>query len=248
MPSTNTTTDLESLCNLWESTSVWSREHKAFNTEGGIYGKFFPKDASDTGIHLQGTTRFGRHTDFWSDLARFLVQLPPHPGLSIVITAMSVGCDVYEFAKLCKDYEVSKKHPDAKIFGHDLSARFTKIAKAGLYPKGSRSSHKRMKDMLIECDPPYEQFIEIHPNIKKEVTILPPGDVRDLKKQLDGPCDVLVSNFINPCPPGIDDVIKDNSRHLACSNQRYIGISPEWAGHYHDMDFKSSRISRDLSL
>jgi hypothetical protein len=205
---------------------------------GNFWGDkvFGPKDKFTDEEELIGTSFFGRHrgdqTYIWKDLMQFLMKLPPTSGLSILVTEISLGCDLYDPVREAEIAGVFDHHPGTIIYGHDYSSYFTQIAHQGYYPLEKTVHvydwHKYFEDTNIDG------YVKIQPNLKSRTRILAPSDIRNLK----GTFDITVSNIMNPAPLGLKDAIKARSRHLAirgsllATRSKVAGISREYNDYF----------------
>lgn len=202
-----------------------------------------PRDAlSVSGVSLIGMTRFGRHRagfssiNRWRNLMETIVKLPPTPGLSILVTAMSIGCDLYDAVREAEIAGVFERHPNTVFYGHDYSQYFTRIAELGLYHYDKTRNvpdwHYYFEDSVIGL------YMKVQDHIKSRVRILAPSDINTLKGQFD----VVVSNIINSsimrsneAMAQVDDSLCRVSRHLAVENVGVgscLGVSEEWESQF----------------
>jgi hypothetical protein len=203
------------------------------------YGEFWgdkvfgPRDKLTSEKEFIGTSWFGRHRDdqtrIWKNLMRLLMKLPPTPGLSILVTAMSIGCDLYDPVREAEIAGVFDRHPGTIIYGHDYSPYFTQIAHQGYYPfektKHVADWHECFQSTEID------EYVSVQARLKSRTRILEPSDIRNLK----GTFDVCVSNVMNPAPLSLKDATKSLSRHLAIHGSLFmapskvVGISSEYS-------------------
>lgn len=174
---------------------------------------------------LNGRTYFGRHVFAWEQLIKFLLTIPPREELSILITAMSVGCELYDAVKIAQDFNLFAHHKNVTFYGHDLSVKFTARAKSSLYPIVKT---KHLPVGYFENKKPYDSYVKIHDDLRAHTHILPPSDIGCLS----GKYDVVVSNVINPAPYGLTKILNGLARHLMIRTKTIGGISDEFRVFY----------------
>ena len=180
---------------------------------------------------LIGRTYFGRHIDIWVKLINLLLRIPPQEqGLRILITAMSIGCELYDAARIAGEKELYNRHPGTVFYGHDISEKFTRRAQDALYPQHIVPHNMPRRKRYLRDSKDYEGYLEVHPDIKNRVKILPASDARDLS----GWFDVVVCNYVNPQPSDYDGFIahlRGLSRHFTMYKRRVVGLSHEYGEH-----------------
>lgn len=171
----------------------------------------------ENNVSLIGITHFTRHEEYWESLLFGLGQSDfGNRDLSVLITAASVGAEVYDAARIAKTLGLNNLH----FYGHDMSHKFTERAYEGIYPLGAAMVVPN-KEHWFELDTPYEGYARIRKDRFDNVTFLEPSDIRDLK----GSFDIVSENIMNPCPPDIEAMIIARARHLAVTSKEIVGIS-----------------------
>ena len=184
------------------------------------------------GVEINGVTSFKRWKDQWRDLMNFIAEFPNTPNLSILVTAMSIGCQLYSAVKAAERAGVFEQHGDVKFYGHDISPLFTKLADIGFYHKSEVQKYMDWKTMFDQSG--YKGYLQVKPSIRERVKILKPGHILDLEGQFD----VCVSHYMNPHVPKLNEKFTALSRHLSVTlnlkdhfdgNELHIcGLSEEW--------------------
>lgn len=168
-------------------------------------------------VGAKGISFFTRQDRFWT---RFLNFLDPKKELHILITAMAMGCELYDAARIAKTIGCDNVH----FYGHDISPYFTAIAADGIYPQ-------RAVDIVPQADrwfqtyKLFDGYVQIKGEQFKNAHILKPCDITKLK----GKFDVVVSNIINPTPKGYLWALRRRARHLVISDDQVNRMSDEFS-------------------
>lgn len=171
---------------------------------------------------LIASTSFGRHENFWGALLPALDR-SPLDHISVLVTAMSIGCEVYDASRIASMLRVQNIH----FYGHDISPTFTRIAAQGIYPHPSPvegNTLDRLEDWF-QINNPEPGYMRVKPEYFRNVTILPPSDIRHLT----GRFDVVVSNVMNPLPLDLESILAARARHMTLGNNHIFDSSPEFA-------------------
>lgn len=205
------------------------------NHRGGILSMslYAPVDIETVhGVECNGVTSFKRWKVQWRDLMSFIAKLPATPNLSILVTAMSIGCQLYSAAKAAELAGVFERHSGATLYGHDISPLFTELADIGFYHKSEVERHANWESMFDPSE--FEGYLQVKPSLRERVKILKPTNILDLE----GRFDVCVSHFMNPHVPRLNEKFTELSRHFSVTlnykdhldgDELYIcGLSEEW--------------------
>lgn len=206
------------------SRDIKSKLDEAWNIlKGASIGKngyMHPNDSVDN-KGVIGITSFKRHESYWENLLTGLAMsgLDKNKEMSVLITACSVGAEVYDAARIAKSLGLKNLH----FYGHDISMKFTQRASEGIYPIDAVVAFHDPQS-LFALNSPCEGYATIRKECFDNVSFLEPSDIRDLK----GTFDIVSENIMNPCPPDIEALVIARARHLAISMQGVIGISNEF--------------------
>ncbi len=213
--------DFERIGKAWEEAGM--------PAGGGADHKLYPiypiKDNTPTAYkELVGVTYFGRHLENWSDLIIHLMSLPPTPGLSILVTAMSAGPDLWDGVLMADKLGLFEVHPNALFYGHDYSQKFTSLAQEAIYPRNwTLTNASDWNDMFDETT--HDDFVTIKPHLRAHARFLPAGDVLALTQKFDA----AVSHMMNPEPDGLEDkMCALASRVVACTSFLDTLKRPGW--------------------
>ena len=197
---------------------------------------------------LVGITRPGRHRLEWMDTMAFIASLPPQPNLSILVTAMSIGFDLYDAAYHAEQAGVLDKHANVSFYGHDYSLLFTRAAYEGFYPRYGVECAREITlgeaggfDDYFE-DTDYPDYVTVSKRLRDMVKILPPSDIMSLNNRFDA----VFSNVMNPAPSGLCEKMSDLARHFSYRTFRSGHISDEWLNHLRENTPKLNRVYRSF--
>ncbi len=199
------------------------------------------------GTIANGMTHFTRHEKFWTMLLTQMPQvLDPEQNYSVLITAMSVGCEVYDAARIAKGLGLDNIH----FYGHDISPKFTERAAEGVYPL-EKSMIIPDLDQWFDVHKPAIDYVRIKADKFNNVSFLKPSDIRDL----DGKFDIVVENIMNPCPKDISLLLLARARHLAIETYAVAGASKaftsvagalqDFTKSYEEYEALSGKVSRN---
>lgn len=169
-----------------------------------------------------GRTHFTRHDTFWTlFLGAIAGSEFAHEHLDILITASSVGAEVYDAARIAKTLGLENIH----FYGHDKSAKFIERAKEGIFPK---SAALQVPDSArwFSFNDPCQGYASIRRDQFDNVEFLEPSDIRNLS----GEFDIAVANIMNPCPPDIADLLSAKAEHLALASYEVVKASDLFQG------------------
>lgn len=231
-------TELQKIIDLWESIGVW-------DDNALLRGKTPLKETpiiraryrdSDTKRYYQGLTGFGRDEHDWFQLIYFFASLPKDAvpkdrEFSVLIWAMSVGCNLYDIAYYADQENLFEKFPNLVFYGQEISPVFTELAGLGVYPKANTLHVEDRGNRFV--DRKDGMFSEIHPNIKKRTKILPTSDVRDVKRKFDIMA-VGVAAGLNDDHLTFDENLARKAtcaRHLDYQGGVITGLSLDWHQH-----------------
>lgn len=172
--------------------------------------------AHDSGVG-HGRTHFTRHEAFWTDLLGAVsVVKDDFERLDVLITAASVGAEVYDAARIAKTLGIENVH----FYGHDISRKFTERAVEGVYPLAALERVPEVQSWF-NLNQPCAGYASIRPESFSNVSFLEPSDIRDLN----GSFDIVVENVMNPCPSDIETLLTLRARHLALATYDVVGVS-----------------------
>jgi len=202
-------------------------------------------------LRLNGQTGFYRYSSLMRNVIHALSLTRPHDGETFRVLAApsSVGCEAYSFAALAQQEGLKA---DIAVRGVDLSARFTKLARGGIYPEEAGQHLGRLIRRVL-FDPAFDAqgtgTLRIHPDIASKVRFLDPQGIENFRS--DAPYDVvMMNNLFKYMTPeqmaGTIDVIDqscaqfmifmgdDKGRHIAngmAGLTRFIPVEehPQWA-------------------
>lgn len=203
------------------------------------------EDVLPDGYEVTGVTGFGRHERALQNLMRFLVSISPMEKLTILVTTMSVGCELYEAIKIAKDFNLFSHHGNVEFYGHDISESFVERAEIAVYP-ADKIEHLRFPSDYFSPESPHgsQDFVQIRPDLRERAIILPASDIRDL----DFVFDVVIGNVVNPAPSGYLRALFETADHLVFRDRKISGLSPEFRSLYEAGDYSLERHKAVLNL
>lgn len=175
--------------------------------------------AHDSGVG-HGRTHFMRHETFWIELLESIKDSGMDQArLDVLVTACSVGAEVYDAARIAKTLGVENIY----FHGHDKSAKFIERAQEGIYPRSSILNIPDNSRWFTHHDPCHG-YATIRAEQFKNVDFLPPSDIRHLS----GEFDIAVENIMNPCPVDIEELMIAKARHMAIASYDVVKTSDQF--------------------
>lgn len=172
---------------------------------------------------VTGITHFARHEGFWMALLRTVqsMGLDQAKRLDVLVTASSVGAEVYDAARIAKTLGLRNIY----FYGHDVSGLFIDRARDGIYPIAALQGVPQVETWFnLHC--PYPDYAQVRMEHFDNVHFLNPSDIRDLKDDFD----IAVENIMNPAPQNIVQLLCDRARHMALSSYAVVGVSDAFSG------------------
>ncbi len=131
-----------------------------------------PEDYYD---FVNGQTGFMREAKFYSELLRYLGQLPQER-IDVLVVAGSVGCEAYSAAILKHMMGIEK---DIVFHSSDISKVYTDVAKHAVYPKDWVLPHGEKLSPYFNAIVDGDGFV-VCQDIQDSVVIRDAEDVRDI--------------------------------------------------------------------